>query len=199
MRLSPFSPCIQPAPPHLSAVSAPNNRSPVYRSAVGNISSIRLLPRISLIELRLWGLLHRVAQINRGQQVNLSEQSTFFDTGRFQSTTQRLATSGEAPKFLPGHTIHISILKSIPGHRLCSVLCVALFVTGYTKVFWRAKKRGRFGKSEPAEHFVDSKWPGLLIGALSPLPNGSGWNEQPCLAALQPSSHGKHLCWPPRW
>lgn len=64
-RLSPFSPCIRPAPPHLSAVSAPNNRSPVYCSAVGSIISIRLLPQISTIELQLWGLLHRVAQINR--------------------------------------------------------------------------------------------------------------------------------------
>ena len=199
MRLSPFSPCIWPAPPHLSAVSAPSNRSPVYCSAVGNIISIRLLPQMSLTELQLWGLLHRVAQINRAQQVSLSEQSTFFGTGHFQSTTQPLGTSGEAPKFLPGHTIHISILKSIPGHRLRSALRVALFATGYKKVFWRAESRGWCGKSEPAEHFIDSKWPGLLIGPLSPLPNGYGWDEQPRLAALQLSSHGQRLCWPPWW
>lgn len=146
-----------------------------------------------MIELLLRDLLHRVAQINRAQQVSLSENSTFLGTGHFQSTTQPPGTSEEAPKFLPGHTIHISILKSIAGHRLCSALCVALFAAGYTQVFWRADSRSQRGKSEPAEHFVGSKRPGLLMGPLSPLPNRSGWIEQPCLTALQPSSHGQHL------
>lgn len=182
MRLSPFSPCVQPAPPHVSAASAPNNRSPVYCGAVANIISIRLLPQISVIELQLWGLLHRAARINRAQQVSLSEHSTFFGMGPFQGTKQSLGRSAGVPKFLQCHT-YISISKFIPGHSLCSALCVALSATGYTKVFLRAESRGCCRKSEPGEHFIDSKWPGLLIGPLSPLPNGAGWDEQPCLAA----------------
>ena len=146
------------------------------------------------MELQLRGLLHRVARIDRAQQVSLSEESTVFGTGCFQSATQPVGTSGEAPGSLPGHTIHISIRRSLPGRRLCSALCVVLLATGYIEVLWRAGCRGWCGKSEPGEHFVDNKWPGFLVGPLSPLPNGSGWDEQPCLTTLQPSSHEQHLC-----
>lgn len=79
----------------------------------------------------------------------------------------------------PSTSAHPSLYQAT----VCSALCVALFAPGYTKVFLRAESRGWCGKSEPGEHFVDSKLPGLLIGSLSPLSNGAEWDEQPRLAA----------------
>lgn len=109
----------------------------------------------------------------------------FFGTGHFQGTTQLTAssTSAEAPKLLPGHAIHINIPGYIPGHRLCSALGVAVFATGYTKLFWRAKSRGICGKNEPGDHFFRQQTIRAPYRSPFSLVIGAGCNEQPHLAA----------------
>lgn len=64
------------------------------------------------------GFQHRAAQLNRAQQLRLSRAQVWH------RTFVKLGTSGDAPKFLPGHSIPISA-RVCPGqhHSVCCTPC----------------------------------------------------------------------------